>query len=220
MSDKIIEPFIDIPNTESLSSSQSSPQDININSMQIGAGNKAMKADQSGLWLGADKFVDAPFSVDMDGNIIANSIKLANLNSIASALSLNQQFTSGTPSDVSGASITITLERLTIMLILVTTNGYAYEVSGTGDWGGNGIVRLLIDGAEADGKSRAVYSGGKSGGDTQGTTGLSSGNIHYIASLAAGTHIIKLTGACDQTGGNAGFNLYNYRLSALAIGNA
>lgn len=45
----------------------------NISSMQIGAGAKSFKADQSGIWLGGNKFVDAPFSVDMDGNVIASS---------------------------------------------------------------------------------------------------------------------------------------------------
>lgn len=41
--------------------------------LQIGQGSKVMRSDQSGLWLGASQFADAPFSVDMDGNLSANS---------------------------------------------------------------------------------------------------------------------------------------------------
>jgi hypothetical protein len=42
-------------------------------SMQIGAGGRVFRADQSGIWLGAEKFEDAPFSVDMQGNVVASS---------------------------------------------------------------------------------------------------------------------------------------------------
>jgi len=44
-----------------------------VASMQIGAGSKVFRGDQSGIWLGASKFADAPFSVDMDGNIVAST---------------------------------------------------------------------------------------------------------------------------------------------------
>jgi hypothetical protein len=46
----------------------------NVNSIQIGAGTKAFKGDSSGIWLGANKFADAPFSVDLNGNVVANSL--------------------------------------------------------------------------------------------------------------------------------------------------
>ena len=35
----------------------------NIGAMQIGSGDKVFRGDQSGIWLGAAKFADAPFSV-------------------------------------------------------------------------------------------------------------------------------------------------------------
>lgn len=47
-----------------------------ISAMQIGIGSKVFRADASGIWLGASKFVDAPFSVDMEGNISATSLDL------------------------------------------------------------------------------------------------------------------------------------------------
>ena len=44
-----------------------------IAALQVGVGSRAVKSDESGLWLGANKFVDAPFSVDMQGNLVASS---------------------------------------------------------------------------------------------------------------------------------------------------
>jgi len=45
----------------------------NVRTLQIGNGVQAFHGDQSGIWLGAERFVDAPFSVDMLGNVIASS---------------------------------------------------------------------------------------------------------------------------------------------------
>lgn len=45
----------------------------NVAKMQVGFGDKAFKSDESGIWLGANKFASAPFRVDMDGNMVASS---------------------------------------------------------------------------------------------------------------------------------------------------
>jgi len=37
--------------------------------IKIGAGDKSIKMDNQGLWLGTDSYTDAPFKVDMEGNI-------------------------------------------------------------------------------------------------------------------------------------------------------
>jgi len=44
-----------------------------VAAIQVGTGDRAFKADQSGIWLGANKFADANFSIDMQGNLIASS---------------------------------------------------------------------------------------------------------------------------------------------------
>ena len=44
-----------------------------IAALQVGTGNRAFKADQSGIWLGANKWVDAPFRVAMDGTVVVGS---------------------------------------------------------------------------------------------------------------------------------------------------
>jgi len=62
----------------------------NIASMKIGAGDACFKADKSGIWLGANKFADAPFSVDLDGNITATTLSLS---SYISKTGTSQQLT-------------------------------------------------------------------------------------------------------------------------------
>ena len=58
----------------------------NIQTLQAGAGSRVMRADEDGLWLGAEKFVDAPFKVDMSGNLIASSVTLSGYIAVGGAL--------------------------------------------------------------------------------------------------------------------------------------
>ncbi len=44
-----------------------------VAALEVGVGNRAFKADQSGLWLGANAWADAPFRVGMDGSIYIES---------------------------------------------------------------------------------------------------------------------------------------------------
>lgn len=50
-----------------------------VRSLQVGYGSKVLRVDDQGIWLGAATFASAPFSVDMDGNIVATSLTLASL---------------------------------------------------------------------------------------------------------------------------------------------
>lgn len=56
----------------------------NLKELQIGAGDTVFRVDRSGIWLGASTFEDAPFSVDMDGNIVATSIVVPSLRTATS----------------------------------------------------------------------------------------------------------------------------------------
>lgn len=49
----------------------------NLSKLSTGNGNKVFRMDQRGIWLGASDFADAPFSVDMLGNIIAAGLLTA-----------------------------------------------------------------------------------------------------------------------------------------------
>lgn len=64
--------FVDIDN-EYYEKQPPSPDLTNTAALQIGSGSRVFRGDQSGIWLGAAKFIDAPFSVDMDGNLVATS---------------------------------------------------------------------------------------------------------------------------------------------------
>jgi len=44
-----------------------------IAALQIGQGSKVFRGDESGIWLGGKKWADAPFRVDMLGNLVASS---------------------------------------------------------------------------------------------------------------------------------------------------
>ncbi len=41
-----------------------------VQQFQIGNGSKVWHADRNGMWLGAEKFADTPFRVDMEGNVV------------------------------------------------------------------------------------------------------------------------------------------------------
>ena len=57
-----------------------------VGSLQVGMGTQVLRMDQSGLWLGANKFADAPYSVDMAGNVIASSATFSAYATTAAAL--------------------------------------------------------------------------------------------------------------------------------------
>ena len=74
----IVNAFNDVPDQTLKPSTNTYGKDtLNVAAMQVGFGDKSFKSDDQGIWLGANEFVDAPFSVDMDGNITATSLDLS-----------------------------------------------------------------------------------------------------------------------------------------------
>ncbi len=57
-----------------------------VRSLQVGYGSRVLRIDRDGLWIGAKRFADAPFSVDMDGNMVATSLDLSGYLQIGEAL--------------------------------------------------------------------------------------------------------------------------------------
>ena len=47
-----------------------------LQTMQIGAGSRSIKMDSQGFWMGTDSYTDAPFKVDMQGNISITATEL------------------------------------------------------------------------------------------------------------------------------------------------
>ena len=48
----------------------------NVKRLRFGAGQIQLRISEEGLYLGAERFADAPFRVDLNGNARANSIEL------------------------------------------------------------------------------------------------------------------------------------------------
>lgn len=54
--------------------------------INVGAGDSSMHIEKTqGIWLGAEAFADAPFSVNMQGDLIANSVTVKNSNNTVDA---------------------------------------------------------------------------------------------------------------------------------------
>ena len=58
-----------------------------VRQLQVGFGSRVFRVDREGLWAGAERFADAPFSVDWDGNMVATSLDLSGYLQIGEALS-------------------------------------------------------------------------------------------------------------------------------------
>lgn len=67
---KKFKPFNDIPFLKKQAREEKSRPDLGkFKEMSVGDGSKVLRSDQQGLWQGAAKFADAPFKVDMEGNV-------------------------------------------------------------------------------------------------------------------------------------------------------
>ena len=94
-----INPFNDIADNGIQSSTDFYGQDLldNVAAIKIGAGNRSFKADESGIWLGANMFKDAPFRVSMAGALVATSATISGYASDSDLTTLE-----GTVTDLDG----------------------------------------------------------------------------------------------------------------------
>lgn len=173
----------------------------------------------------AGTFTSDNFKVDREGNAIANSIKISS-GSSSNSIGAGQTFTSGTEVDVTGSSKTFVITRPTVILILMDALTNMFRTSGSADWSGNGIIRLIVDGSEFfDGGTkvaRSVTNGYGFGADTSNNRdlgGYGTASFHTLFTIQPGTHTIKLTGACDQTVGVSSMTIYFVSFSYLTLGN-
>jgi len=73
----IVDAYNNIPDVNLSSTATYGKDTLNVAAMNVGFGDKSFKSDDQGIWLGANFFADAPFSVDMLGNITASSLDLS-----------------------------------------------------------------------------------------------------------------------------------------------
>jgi hypothetical protein len=203
----------------------------NVLSMSVGSGSNVLHADQSGLWLGANKFVDAPFSVDMLGALLAKSATFKDeadttiIDAKGVVSTANFSFQTATPTggtstanamesdswdDVPNATITLTPTRTTNYLIGFTIN------------------------AKNDSAADLVFFRFRIGSTTVGPQLLTAGNQNstefigyetvstsFIVAVASGTSILKVQYGTSG-GGTAGLYVtypYTAQLYAIKLGN-
>lgn len=86
---EIINPYTNIPYAvEPVKSNTRFGSDYfrDVNELQVGMGSSVFRVDEQGLWLGAERFADAPFRIDMQGNIYAASLDLTGYLQVGQAL--------------------------------------------------------------------------------------------------------------------------------------
>lgn len=69
-------PVAELPTTDP-NAAYASQYLTGVKELQIGSGSNVFRGDRQGIWLGAAKFADAPFRVDMNGNMVAESIAIS-----------------------------------------------------------------------------------------------------------------------------------------------
>lgn len=104
---EIISPFTNIPTQplEEKSDKRYGSQFFrDVAELQVGKGSKVLRVDQQGLWLGAETFAAAPFSVDMDGNVVATSLTLGSIGGTLDDIADGVTFNKTTVNEALGAS--------------------------------------------------------------------------------------------------------------------
>jgi len=96
-----------------------------VAALQVGSGSKAFKSDDSGIWLGAKKFADAPFSVTMAGVVTASGFIVTG----GAATDVNNNVTT-----ISGGKITTNSITATQIASSTITGG---QIASTTITGGN-----------------------------------------------------------------------------------
>lgn len=207
---KAIDATNDIENTQP---AQSQVDPNNLQSLRIGAGNRAMKADESGLWLGADKFEDAPFSVDMDGKLTSSNITIKNdqgttvidSNGIISSnvfpydqvvKSVDQTISGTSFVDVTSLSVTKTFNatRTVNVLFFCTITGSHVDYDGV-------LVFRFVDGSTPFGIEFMIPNVSQDG-----LTNLSvSASTTFIAPMTAGSHTIKIQARSNNASPSNGY---------------
>ena len=121
---KILDPFLNIQDRGIEGSSVYGSELTNLNSLEIGSGNRVLRGDESGFWLGAEKFVDAPFRVDMAGNVTASSLSATGYIAVGGAASdVNANATTISGGKITANSITASqIQAATITATEIASN--------------------------------------------------------------------------------------------------
>lgn len=75
-----------------------------VQELQVGMGSTVFRVDAQGIWLGAERFADAPFSVDMSGNITATGLTLSTIGGTLDDIANGSTYKKTTFNEALGAS--------------------------------------------------------------------------------------------------------------------
>lgn len=173
MASDIISPYVDIPLAQEPDESNArygSEFLTDVKNLQVGFGSQVLRVDEQGLWLGAARFADAPFSVDMQGNIVASSLSLSDL--------------SGTLDDIPNGS---TYFRTTANQVFGA--GYAYLGLNSSGAIIKGFLNSQLDSVSLPANGVRVDANGIYGRKSSSTTFYidTSGNAYFVGDLASST---------------------------------
>lgn len=107
MPDELLTPFTDVPFApleEANDKRYGSDFFRDVNELQVGMGSTVMRVDQQGLWLGAERFADAPFSVSMTGEIVATGLTLGTIGGTLDDIADGVTYNKTTINEALGAS--------------------------------------------------------------------------------------------------------------------
>jgi hypothetical protein len=174
---------------------------LNSGAINIGEGTQVMRADQSGLWLGAADFANAPFKVDMTGAMTATSVTITGY-----VEDVGGQYDSA----ASGARVRILPDANTGIQIVdaTSTNVFLAEVGGTnvgditiGDYsGGTGI---LWDNSASNLTIKGDMTAGNISGVTITGSNISTGTTGTRVSMSANGDTISIY----DSGNDLGFEI-------------
>ena len=151
-------------------------QYANFASMAIGEGSQSFRSDQQGIWLGAEKYEDAPFSVSMAGAVTMTSATIT-----------------GYVEDVGGTySSTATAAAAKVQLLPDANTGIvAYASNGTSK-----VFEVLVGGTNVGDVLLGDYAGGSGAlWDQSASTLYIKGNI-----TAGNISGVTITGSTFKTG--------------------
>ena len=164
----------------------------------------------------ASRFENDNFTVDEEGNVIANSIKVSSQDINTSGANSNQQINTSTFEDVNGGEKVLTLQRKTIVLFLVSAVVYVQNKGVGGNWDGYGELQLLVDGVV---KAYSRVGGGENSLGQFGAVSLTPMSMFFIGTVDAGTKTIKVQGKCDQNVGSTRMIIYGIDVGYVTLGN-
>lgn len=192
---KTIQPFTNIPQVPEGEAGAKETYLNNVKEFQVGFGAKVLRTDRRGLWLGGKDPNNAPFFVDMEGNLTATSATLSGFLAVGDAAGdIN-----GNPTEVDGGKLQDgTIVAAKIAAGTITANEIAANTITANEIAANTITGSRIASIDTSDLSSAfvpddgvlIYSGGilgrKSGSNTF-SLDATTGDAAFSGDISAST---------------------------------